>query len=210
MKSSFPQPPAPQSPLSTATAPESLGAFLATRRSAGKSALSAPGPDATTLADLLRVAARVPDHRRVEPWRFITLAGSARETFGNRIADIAATSQVAQSRGVDSETSRTLPLRAPTIVAVVSSPDPGHKTPVWEQELSAGALCYNVLLAARAAGFGAAWLTDWIAYDGEVNAVLGLTDTERVAGYIYIGTPTAEAPERPRPNMAEKVTSWEG
>ncbi|MEL6569089.1 MAG: nitroreductase [Pseudomonadota bacterium] len=210
MTSPFPKAPEAQSPLSTTTAPAGLADFLATRRSAGKLTLAAPGPDAETLSDMLRVAARVPDHRKVEPWRFITLTGDARDTFGQKLADIARTSEVALSRGVDSEMSHGLPLRAPTVVAVVSSPTPNHKTPVWEQELSTGAVCYNLLLAARAAGFGAAWLTDWIAYDDEVNAVLGLRAEERIAGYIYIGTPTADAPERPRPDMSAKVTAWTG
>lgn len=182
--------------------------FLSERRSAGKANLAEPGPDPDDLAALLQIAARVPDHRRVEPWRFITLAGDHRHSFGKRLADIAATSDVAKDRGVTPETSASLPLRAPVVVAVVSSPNPDHKTPVWEQELSAGAVCYNLVLAARAAGWGAVWLTDWIAYASAVDAVLGLKSGERIAGYIYIGTPTAHPPERLRPDMTAKVTEW--
>ena len=184
--------------------------FLSERRSAGKANLAEPGPDPDDLAALLQIAARVPDHRRVEPWRFITLAGDHRHVFAARLAEIAATSNVAKDRGVTPETSATLPLRAPIVVAVISSPDPDHKTPVWEQELSAGAVCYNLVLAARAAGWGAVWLTDWISYDPDVDALLGLTSGERIAGYIYIGTPTANPPERLRPIMDAKVTAWHG
>lgn len=208
MPSLFPPSPDPQSPLSTDDAPEGLAQFLANRRSAGKHTLSEPGPDRETLADILRVAARVPDHRKLEPWRFITITGSDRSAFADRLSEIALVSEVAKARGVGAETSRQLPLRAPVVVVVVSSPDHTHKTPVWEQELSAGAVCYNLLIAARAAGFGAVWLTDWISYDRDVDRLLGLADGERIAGYIYIGTPTADAPERPRPDMAAKVTPW--
>lgn len=193
----------------SAASPEVLR-FLAERRSAGKANLAAPGPGEGELAKLLQIAARVPDHRRVEPWRFITLSGENRERFGARLAEIAPKSEVAQRRGVTAEISAALPLRAPVIVAVVSSPNASHKTPVWEQELSVGAVCQNLLLASRAAGWGAVWLTDWIAFDPEVNAVMGLSDAERIAGYIYIGTPTAQPPERARPDMATKVTTWNG
>ncbi|MCI4645397.1 MAG: nitroreductase [Hyphomonadaceae bacterium] len=201
-------PPAPNmgDALNTAGAPPGLAEFLATRRSSGKAALAEPGPDESALAEILRIAARIPDHRRVEPWRFITFTGPAREKFGTALAGIAETrpamsaSDVAQAAG--------LLLRAPVVVAVISSPDAQHKTPVWEQELSCGALCHNLLLAARASGFGAVWLSEWISFDHDVDALLGLKPGERVAGYVYIGTPTAEAPERPRPDMAAKVSAW--
>ncbi len=208
MTKTLPSAPVTGDCLDTAGGPEGLAGFLATRRSSGKMALAEPGPDAATLADILRIAARVPDHRRVEPWRFITFTGAARERFGAALAEIAEAR--ADKSESDASTAANLPLRAPVVVAVISSPDPLHKTPVWEQELSAGAVCYNMLLAARAAGFGAVWLSEWIAFDHDVDALLGLTAGERVAGYLYIGTPTAEAPERPRPDMAVKVTAWAG
>mgnify|MGYP006276020247 FL=1 len=181
--------------------------MMALRRSGGKQAMGPPGPDPAELDELLRVAARVPDHRRVEPWRFIVLEGEAREGFGARLAEIYAAANPGSSDS-DIAEARALPLRAPVVVAVVSSPDPNHKTPVWEQELSAGALCQNLLLAANAAGWAGVWLTEWIAYDGQVAAELGLTTHERIAGFIYLGTPLADPPERPRPDMDARVTRW--
>lgn len=194
--------------LDTAGGPEGLAAFLATRRSSGKEMLGNPGPDAAMLAEILRIGARVPDHRRVEPWRFITFSGEGRTKFGKALARLVKNRPDKDDR--DAVHAAELLLRAPAVVAVISSPDPQHKTPVWEQELSTGAVCYNLLLAARAAGFGAVWLSEWIAFDHDVDALLGLTAGERVAGYIYIGTPKAECPERPRPDMSVKVTAWEG
>ena len=208
MPQTLPPAPVPGDCLNTASAPEGLAEFLATRRSSGKMALTDPGPDDAVLADILRIAARVPDHRRVEPWRFITFTGKGRLNFSRALAKLVKHRPDKDDR--DAVHAAELPLRAPVVVAVISSPDPAHKTPVWEQELSTGAVCYNMLLAARAAGFGAVWLSEWICFDHDVDALLGLEPGERVAGYIYIGTPTAEAPERPRPDMDVKVTAWEG
>lgn len=181
--------------------------MLALRRSGGKQALASPGPCASELDELIRVAARVPDHRRVEPWRVILLEGDARHAFGARLAEICQTARPGAAAD-DIENARALPLRAPVIAVMVSSPDHDHKTPVWEQELSVGALCQNLLLAANAAGWSGVWLTEWIAYDAEVAAELGLAAHERIAGFIYLGTATAAPPERPRPDMTRKVTRW--
>ena len=101
-------------------------------------------------------------------------------------------------------------LRAPVVVAVISSPVDDGKTPVWEQELSTGAVCYNLLLAANASGWAGNWLSEWPAFDDDAGKLLGLEDGERVAGFIYLGTATCDPPERPRADMAEKITRWEG
>ncbi len=182
-------------------------ALLALRRSASKHHLAEPGPSPDALDELLKVAARVPDHRKLAPWRFIVFEGDARTAFGEQLARIhdankpdAESSDILDAAG--------LPLRAPVMVAVISSPDPTHKTPVWEQELSAGAVCQNLLLAANAAGWGGVWLSEWMAFDPDVAKLLGLTDDERVAGFIYLGTATMGCPERPRPDMREKITRW--
>ena len=99
-------------------------------------------------------------------------------------------------------------LRAPVVVAVVSSPVDDGKTPVWEQELSAGAVCYNLLLAANASGWAGTWLSEWPAFDAEAGNLLSLVGSERVAGFIYLGTATVPSTERPRADMAAKVTRW--
>ena len=182
-------------------------ALLALRRSAGKQFLTAPGPSPADLDELLTIAARVPDHRKLSPWRFIVFEGDARAEFGKAIAKIHG-DNLPDAESHDVIHAAGLPLRAPVMVAVISSPDHTHKTPVWEQELSAGAVCHNLLLAANASGWAGVWLTEWLAFDKKVDAVLGLTEGERVAGYIYLGTATMASLERPRADMSEKVTRW--
>ncbi len=181
--------------------------LLALRRSAGKQALSAPGPSPDEVDELLQIAARVPDHRRVEPWRFIVFEGDARIAFDRRASEIFARAPPSAD-AAERAAAGGLLQRAPVVIAVISRPDTAHKTPVWEQQLSAGAVCQTLLLATSAAGWAGVWLTEWIAYDREVAAMLGLSESEQVAGYLYIGTPTALPPERPRPELHRKITRW--
>lgn len=207
MTRKFPPAPSFGTPLPSTHASQDARDLLALRRSASKHHLAAPGPQGDELTELLNVAARVPDHRRLEPWRFIVFTGDTRVQFGQTLA------KIHDANTLDADQQSTLeaaglPLRAPTVIAVISSPDKAHKTPVWEQELSAGALCQNLLLAANAAGWAGVWLSEWIAFDASVNAALGLTPDERVAGYIYLGTATLNAPERARPDIAKKITHW--
>ncbi|NNC38157.1 MAG: nitroreductase [Acidimicrobiales bacterium] len=183
--------------------------FLARRRSTLARAMTGPGPDQKQLDLILRIAARVPDHRKLSPWRFIVFQGAARATFGTYLASKFHTDfpDLEEDR-VQFEGERFL--RAPVIVGVVSSPKNCPRgTPKWEQELSAGAVCHNMLLAARASGFAAQWLTEWYAFDVEIASVLGLSDSERMAGFIYMGTATQEPSERARPNMAALISKWE-
>ncbi|MEL6780866.1 MAG: nitroreductase [Pseudomonadota bacterium] len=203
----FPPSPSPTEPLDPCMPNADVRDFLARRRSAGKRTLRAPGPDPETLNEILRVAARVPDHRRLEPWRFIVFEGDRREAFGTILADIKASNEEdADDKTLQEERDRFL--RAPVVIAVISSPDVAHKTPVWEQELSCGAVCQNLLIAANAAGWAGCWLTEWIAYDAGVSDALGLGEHERVAGFVYLGTCEARPPERPRPDMATKISRW--
>ncbi|WP_068876287.1 MULTISPECIES: nitroreductase [unclassified Phenylobacterium] len=176
--------------------------FLALRRSTPAVTLAEPGPDAGQLADLLRIAARAPDHGKLAPWRFVILEGADKAAFAARL------DALAQSRGDATLAAKLAKLKIPpTAVAVISSPRPAA-IPEWEQILSAGVVCANLLYAALAMGFGANWITDWYSYDAEATAVLGLGDGERVAGFMLIGT-AREAPlERERPVLDPLVRRW--
>jgi nitroreductase len=205
-----PLPPAPDfgAPLAPIhPSPETL-ALLALRRSTPVVALGEPGPPAGDLADMLRLAMRAPDHRKLEPWRLFTIEGAARAKLGEVFANAL---KASKSNASDAELAeaRGLPMRAPVIVTVISSPkDDPKKTPVWEQELSAGALCQNLLIAASAMGWAACWYTEWPAYNAEVGKAFGMTERERIAGFIYVGTARADPVERARPDAGKTVKSW--
>lgn len=179
--------------------------FLATRRSHPPKLLSAPGPNRTEIAQLLSLAARVPDHGKLEPWRFIVLERAALD----RLAPVLRTALLAAGSDTATTEKAVTALASPVIVAVVFSPKPSDKVPEWEQFLSSGALCLGLVNAALASGWGASWLTGFIATDlGFAHAHLGLAEGERIAGLIHIGTRGDTAPpERPRPDIAA-LTEW--
>lgn len=181
--------------------------LLLTRRSVKAIEMIEPGPTDGELDLVLRAAARVPDHGKLGPWRFLRFTGEARRAFGAVLVDAwrAAHPEDEEAR-VELERGRFL--RAPVVVAVISSVLPGHKIPEWEQVLSAGAVCMNMLTAAHASGYVAQWLTEWVAYDAHVARALGLGPDERVAGFIYIGSPLQEPKERVRPDLEERITDW--
>lgn len=204
MTHGLPSPPRFGDPLPVAARPEAL-AFLATRRSASALTLRAPAPTEAELADLLAIAARAPDHGKLAPWRFVILDGAGKAAFADRLEAIAAGREDGAKLAAKLGKLRTPPLG----VAVVSRPVAGD-IPEWEQLLSAGAVCTNLTYAALAMGYGANWITDWYAYDGEARAALGLAPEERVAGFVFIGT-ASEAPlERARPDVAALTTRYEG
>lgn len=182
--------------------------LLALRRSISKRSLIEPGPSSLQLDELLTVAARVPDHRRLSPWRYLVFEGEARNAFNARAVEIQKQENPDATDTMLSDTASYF-TRAPVVVAVISSPDPTHKTPVWEQELSCGALCYNLLLAANASGWAGCWLTEWIAFSPGIKSLLDLTEHERVAGFIYLGTAKDTPQERMRPNVSEKIKRWQ-
>lgn len=182
--------------------------FLATRRSVPARMLTAPAPDRAALEPILTAALRVPDHGKLEPWRLIVIEGPALQRLSALVAERGA------ALGLDAEgveKARSSWAGAPLIVAVISRAAAHPKIPEGEQVLSAGALCMNVVNAAQAAGWGAAWLTGWPAYDRAfVEEGLGLAPAEGVAGFVHIGTaPAALPPDRPRPDLARVVT-WVG
>jgi len=179
---------------------------LGSRRSVSAAALGDPGPDRATLSSLLTIAARVPDHKKLAPWRFIVVEGDARARFGETLAR-ACSANEPEASPVRLETERGRFLRAPTVVLVVFSPVPNPAAPEWEQILSTGAVCLNLLHAATASGFGAQWITEWYAYDPAVQAAFGLKPGERIAGFVYIGTPKEKPADRERPNLGA-ITSF--
>jgi nitroreductase len=177
--------------------------FLARRRSASALTLTAPGPTETELADLLRIAARVPDHGKLAPWRFVILEGEGKAAFAARLEALAAGRPDAVKL-----VAKLGKLKAPPLgVAVIASLRPGD-IPQWEQVLSAGAVCTLLLQAAGAMGYGANWITDWYAYDAEALAVLGVGQGERVAGFVFVGTATEAPAERVRPDQTALTTRW--
>jgi nitroreductase len=183
--------------------------LLATRRSASVKAMGEPGPTPEQLAKLLHIGVRVPDHGKLTPWRFILFDGAARGQFGEVLAGRwrelhpdHGEATVALARGFF--------MRAPTVLAVVSRAAPHVKIPEWEQVLSAGALCQNILVAATAMGLGCQWNTDWCAYDVKILAAMGLDPHEKIAGFIYLGTPAEPITDRPRPDPESLLTRWRG
>ena len=171
--------------------------------------LGGPAPDRETLLRMLGTAVRVPDHGRRVPFRFIAIEGDARAALGEAVADIArAGNPDATQAMLDKDRQRFS--HAPLVVAVVAVLDPAdEKIPRQERMLSAGCVCFSLLLAAQSEGFGAQWLTGWPAYDAAVRARLGLGEHERIAGFVHIGTPTGEAPERPRPDPQALLSDWQ-
>jgi nitroreductase len=187
-------------------APDALDLLLS-RRSGSAKAMTGPGPSPAQLDAILAAAARVPDHGKLFPWRFIVIAGEARRRFGEMLAESLLDSEP-QSPPDRLELERGRFLRAPVVVAVVSRAREAIPIPEWEQVLSAGAACQNMLIASHALGFVANWLTEWCAFNALVKERLGLKPGERIAGFIYIGTSAIALEERVRPDMTKIVTHY--
>lgn len=184
--------------------------FLSLRRSVKPDKLTAPGPTADELARILAVGTRVPDHKKLAPWRFIVFEGEARARMGEIFASACLQEEKDPPSHVRIDLERGRLLRAPMVLAVVSSVKPRPGAPEWEQVLSAGAACFNTCLAANALGFGTCWITEWVAYSPAVKAALHLAEHERIAGFIYIGRTSEKPDERDRPVVADLVTHWAG
>lgn len=184
--------------------------FLLQRRSAKPALLSAPGPGAEELQLILKAGARVPDHKKVEPWRFIVFEGEARAQFGEVLARTLKDEDKDGPSEVRLATERQRLMRAPLVIAVISRVRPVAGAPDWEQVLSCGAATMNLCLAANALGYGSAWITEWYAYSAGVARALGLGEGERVAGFVYIGTNKEPQADRDRPDLDRIVTRWHG
>lgn len=197
----------PDGTVNPAVRNETVMEFLLTRRSRPARTLRAPAPDRAALMPLLTAAVRVPDHGKLEPWRFVVLERAALD----RVAALAAAHATATGMAEDSAAKGISQFsESPLAVAVIRVPRPTEKVPEIEQVLSSGAVCLSLLNAALASGWGACWLTGWPAHDHAfATAALGLGPSEKVAGFVHIGTEGAVPPERPRPDVAALVT-WAG
>lgn len=182
-------------------------AALDMRRSVPPKQLTEPGPDDATLLRMLRSAVRVPDHGKRVPFRFIRFRDDARHAFGQRLA-ARALERDPNASDASIEKDRMRFSYAPVIVAVVARLGPDDKIPESERFSTASSVCFALLQAAQALGFGAIWLTGWLAYDDEVRRWLGLDAHERIAGYLHIGTPKLETPERDRPDPRALTRDW--
>lgn len=181
--------------------------LLATRRSGKPRDLSAPGPDAAQLREALEIAIRTPDHGKIGPWRFVIVGQDQREAFA-RLLEQALFAQNPDATPKDVDAAREFATQAPCLVVLLSRPDRTRPIPVWEQELSAGAAAMNLLHAVHAMGFAGGWLTGWPAYSDQVRDAFGTAD-DRIAGFLFIGTPARELQERPRPRYEDAVSHWQ-
>jgi nitroreductase len=197
-------PPAFGQPIPVPTPCRDAQDLLANRRSTSAMLLSGPAPSPAELDRILTLAARAPDHGKLFPWRFIIIEGVAKVRLAEKLEAIGQLRPDCNKAVAALGKLKTPPL----CVAVVSRVTEG-KIPEWEQILSSGAVCMNMLLAAAALGYGANWITDWYSYDPDALALLGLGEGERIAGYVHIGTPVEPSLERARPDVAALTSRLE-
>ncbi|MDI1295255.1 MAG: nitroreductase [bacterium] len=181
--------------------------LLQTRRSGKPRDLIAPGPDDAQLRQILEVALRTPDHGKLAPWRFVIVPQDRRAAFA-ALLETAYRAEKPDAGRLEIEAMHQFAHQAPTLVVALSAPVAGSKIPIWEQELSVGAAIMNLLHATHALGFAGGWLTGWPTYNDDVRAAFAHGE-ERIAGYVFIGTPSRPQEERPRPDYDAIVSTWD-
>lgn len=184
----------------------SAQALLRTRRSGKPRDMIAPGPDAAQLRTILSAAIRVPDHGKLAPWRFVVVRSDQRPALAKLIVD-AYLAEKPDAGRLEIETMEQFAHQAPSLVVALSAPVTESKIPLWEQQLSTGAAIMNLLTAAHALDFVGGWLTGWPSYSEAVRDAFGTAD-DRIAGFIFLGTPSRPLEERPRPDYADIVREW--
>lgn len=180
--------------------------LLRTRRSGKPRDMVAPGPSPAQLREMATIAARTPDHGKLAPWRFVIVPDDARAVLAAKLVEIQR-AEKPDCTARDEEATVQFVMQAPALVVVLSAPVIPHKIALWEQELSAGAACMNLLHAAHAMGFVGGWLTGWAAYSEAVRDLFGAAP-QRIAGFVFIGTPGRDLEERPRGELSEIVHEW--
>lgn len=187
--------------------PTSPLTLLATRRSGKPRDMVAPGPDSAQLADIVQIASRVPDHGKLAPWRFVAVGADQRDAFATLLQAAYRVDKPDAGR-LEAEAIDQFARQAPTLVVVLSSPKRESHIPLWEQELSAGAACMQLLNAATAHGFVGGWLTGWAAFSPMVRDAFGGAE-ERIAGFVFLGSPSRPLEERPRPALENILSPWQ-
>jgi nitroreductase len=187
----------------------SPAALLATRRSGKPRDMVAPGPDEAQLRRILSAAIRTPDHGKLAPWRFLIVPDDRRAAFAGMLREAYLEGKHDAGR-LELEAIDQFAHQAPTLVIAFSCPAHASHIPIWEQELSSGAACMNLLIATHAEGFVGSWLTGWAAYSSAVGKALGVASGERIAGFLFLGSPDRPLDERPRPEYDNVVGVWQG
>lgn len=180
--------------------------LLQTRRSGKPRDMVAPGPSAAEIEAMVAIAARTPDHGKLSPWRFVIVPDDQRPALALKLVEILR-AEKPDATPRDEEAAAQFATQAPALVVVLSAPVIGHKVPQWEQELSAGAACMNLLHAAHAMGFVGGWLTGWPAYSDAVRDLFGAAP-QRIAGFVFLGSPSRPLEERPRGDLSQIVARW--
>ncbi len=183
--------------------------LLLTRRSSDAKKLTGPAPEGDALEQILTAATRVPDHGKLAPWKLVLLHEAGQKKLGSFCAEMFLKQYpdaAEDKKLVAFESDRFA--RAPLVIAVLSTPKESVKVPVWEQEMSAGAVCMNLLHACYALGYGAKWLSEWPAFRDEVVQELGGRQGDKIAGFIYIGTKSEELDDRERPKLKDVVVEY--
>jgi len=186
------------------TSPLSL---LQTRRSGKPRDLAAPGPDEAQLREIISIAMRTPDHGKLAPWRFVIVREDQRDALGD-LLERAYRKEKPEAGRLEIDSMHQFAHQAPALIVVLHSPVESGKVPPWEQELSTGAAVMNLLHAVHAMGFAGGWLTGWPTFNDDVRDAFGQAP-ERIAGFVFVGTPSRELEERPRPDPASRMSEWQ-
>lgn len=181
--------------------------LLETRRSGKPRDLGLPGPSSEELDRILTIAMRTPDHGKIAPWRFVIVGKGERQQLAD-LLNRALPEHDPEATSAHYAKVQEFCQQAPVMIVLISSPIREHKIPVWEQELSCGAVGMNLLQAAHALGFVGGWITGWQAYSPRVTRAF-CNEGERIAGFIFLGTPQSPLEERPRPALSDHVSQWQ-
>lgn len=180
--------------------------FLATRRSGRPRDMIEPGPETAELQRILEIATRTPDHGKLAPWRFVIVGKDQRDAFAEILHNAYRIDKDQPGR-LEIDAIEQFAHQAPSLIVALYSPKASSKVPLWEQELSTGAACFNLLAAAHAHGYVGGWLTGWASYSDAVRDAFGAAP-EKIAGFIFLGSSGAELKERPRPDYGDVVSEW--